>query len=103
MALIPVLHRLIVKPFDVSEADEAIKRAKAVGIHIELDKREQAAVEIGVVMSIGETAYKDFKAEIIPIVGDKVIYAKYSGKQIKDKDESLLILNDEDVVAIIKE
>ncbi|MBR8700963.1 10 kDa chaperonin [Fusobacterium sp. DD29] len=34
-------------------------------------------------------------------VGEKVIYAKYSGTEIKDGEEKYLILNIEDVLAII--
>ena len=34
-------------------------------------------------------------------VGEKVIYAKYSGTEIKDGDEKYLILNIDDVLAII--
>lgn len=101
--LVPVIHRLIVKPFAVEEADETIRRARALGIHVELDKREKAAVEVGIVIAIGDTAFKDYNTEVIPKVGDKVYYAKYSGKHVKDNGEEFLILNDEDVVAIIKE
>lgn len=101
--LVPLLHRIIVKPVDVSDADETIRRAKAIGIEVKLDKREQAAVEVGIVVSIGDTAFKEFGAEVIPEVGDKIYFAKYAGKQVKDGEESLLALNDEDLVAIIKE
>lgn len=35
-------------------------------------------------------------------IGEKVIYAKYSGTEIKDGDEKYLILNIEDVLAVIE-
>ena len=101
MALIPLIHRIIVKPFAVEDADETIRRARAAGIHIELDKREQAAVEVGTIVSIGDTAFRDYDTNVVPKVGDKVYYAKYAGKQVKDGDEKYLALNDEDLVAII--
>ena len=37
----PVLHRVFVLPDAVEEQDETIKRAKELGILIELDKREK--------------------------------------------------------------
>jgi co-chaperonin GroES (HSP10) len=102
--LIPLLHRVIVKPVNVEEADETIRRAKAAGIHIELDKREQAAVEVGTIVSLGDTAFVDYKTNVFPVVGDKVYYAKYAGKTLKDADGTeYLCLNDEDCTAIIKD
>lgn len=101
--LVPLLHRLIVKPEKAEEVDEVVRRAVASGLIVELDKRQQAAVEVGVVISIGNTAYRDYNTEVAPVVGDKVYYAKYAGKKVKDGQDEYLILNDEDLVAIIKE
>lgn len=101
--LIPVLHRLLIKPDKVEESDEIIRRARAAGIRVELDKREEKAVEVGTVVAIGETAFVDFKAKTIPEIGDKVYFAKYAGKEVKENGESFLFLNDEDIIAIIKE
>jgi co-chaperonin GroES (HSP10) len=103
--LTPVLHRIIVKPRKVEEANETYKKMKALGLEIPDTndrKREDKAVEIGTVVSIGDTAFLDFKANVIPKVGDSVYYAKYSGKTVKDSDDSeYLALNDEDIIAII--
>ena len=60
MNLNPVLHRVLVKPEDVSEIDETIRRAKAAGIHVELDKREKKAGVIGTVVKVGNTCFKSF-------------------------------------------
>lgn len=35
------------------------------------------------------------------MVGSKVIYPKFSGTEVKDKDEKYLIINAEDILAII--
>jgi len=100
--IIPVLHRVIVKPDDVLEANDTFRKMREMGLEIpqsELLKREQAAVECGTVTAIGDTAFLDFNAVQIPIVGDRVIYAKYAGKLL-DKDN--LMLNDEDILGIIR-
>lgn len=35
-------------------------------------------------------------------VGDKVIYSKYAGTEIKDGDETVIICSQKDVLAIIE-
>ena len=99
----PVLHRLLIKPDNVEEADELLKKARAAGIMLELDKREKAAVETGVVVSVGPTAFVHYggSPEDVP-VGTKVYFAKYSGKEVKDNDVLYLLVNDDDIVGIIK-
>jgi len=99
-----LLHTVLVLPSKVEEADELIKRAKAAGIHIELDKREQAAVELGTVISIGPTCFKDYGRDAsILSEGDLVSFAKYAGKTIEHKGIKYLILNDVDILAVITE
>lgn len=104
--IIPILHRILVLPENVQEANETFKKMRAIGLeipHSELMKREQAAVEIGTIISIGETAFVDFKATKVPVEGDKVLYAKYAGKAVSDGEIKYLVLNDEDIIGIIKE
>lgn len=92
----PVLHRLIIKLDDVQEVTES-----GIIIAHDLIKKERKAVETGTVISIGETAFKDF-GEADVSVGDKVIIAKYSGKEIKDVDGTeYVVVNDEDILVII--
>ncbi len=107
--LIPLLHRVLVKPTRLEEANETYKKMKALGLAIPETtdkKREERAVEVGTVIAVGDTAYRDFKADVIPKVGDTVYYAKYAGKIMVDilgTGEEFLGLNDEDVIAIISE
>jgi chaperonin GroES len=104
MAVNLLLHHILVKPEDVSDVDEVYRRAKAAGIKLELDKREQKAVEYGTVVAVGPTAFKDYhRGPDILKVGDKLTFAKYAGKSIKDGDNEYLILNDEDCLAVITE
>lgn len=95
----PLLHRIVVKP-------DPVETKTAGGIILAInEKREQAAAEIGTVVSVGPTCFKDFgqDSEILK-GGDRVYFAKYAGKTVKDVDgEEYVILNDEDVVAILKE
>lgn len=94
----PVLHRLIIKLDDVQEVTES-----GIIIASDLIKKERKAVETGTVVSIGNTAFKDFGDADVS-VGDKVIIAKYSGKEIKDVDGTeYVICNDEDILCIISD
>lgn len=96
----PVLHRVLVKPDDVETVSKG-------GIVIAVDpKKERVAVETGHVLAIGDTAFKDYQkspVDFTPVVGNRVYYAKYAGKIVKDTDDKeYLILNDEDIIAVVE-
>lgn len=106
--IIPCGHRVLVKQEKYDEHDEVFKSARSVGIEIIKDKqvRYQASVDKGVVVSMGETAFRDFGSAPWAAVGDTVVFAKNAGKTVEDpqdKDTPYVVLNDEDIVAIIKE
>lgn len=99
-------HRVLVRPFKLEEVDDAFKRAKAAGIQfVDNDemRREQNAVDKGTVVSIGDTAFKDFGGDPWCKVGDLVAFAKYAGKYIEDPatKEKYLTVNDEDIIAVL--
>ena len=98
-----LLHTVLVKLEDATEADEMYRRAKALGIELALDKREAAAVEYGTVISVGPTAFKDYGRDpTILTGGDRISFAKYSGKSVTDSDGSkYVILNDSDILCVI--
>lgn len=103
----PTTFRIIVKPFDISEKDEAYKAAKRMGLDLSLEKtakREQAAVDRGTVVSFGPVAFAAFNTENPLKVGDEIVYAKHAGKEVEDiyTKETFVVINDEDVVAIFR-
>ena len=101
MALIPLGHRLLIKPEKIEDVDETFRNAKKAGLYIpEMEARkEQVAVDRGTVVAIGSTAFKDFGGTPWCSVGDKVAYTRYGGKLLKDSNgEEYIILNDEDLV-----
>lgn len=106
MTIKPILHRILVKPDDILEKDESMAAAKRMNIIIagkELE-REQGAVDTGVVLDFGPTAFADFKADNPLKVGCRVVYAKYGGKTVTDPKDKLkyVLLNDEDIIAILE-
>lgn len=104
MAIKILLHHILAKLDDATEADDTYKRAKAAGIVLELDKREQAAVEYGTVVKIGPTAFQDYGRDATILKeGDRISFARYSGKSIKDSDGTeYILLNDSDVLVVIE-
>lgn len=98
MTIIPLLHRALVKPKQVET-----KTASGIILTETLTRKEQAACDEGEILALGDTFGKDFGAEVLPKVGDKILFAKYAGKFIKDGDTDLVLLNDEDLIAIIKD
>lgn len=108
MVIVPVLHRVLVKPDKLEDIDETVKRAKAVGITIEFSneaKREQMSVDTGIIVDFGPTVFRDFGSENTLVKGDRVVYAKYGGKAVTHPQtkEDYVLLNDEDIIAIFKE
>ena len=109
-----VLHRLLIDRY-IPEDTEAVKTKKAIqesGLAVpdwvekDLTKaalRENASMDKGIVVDIGETAFKDYGIECPVKRGDHIIYAQFGGKQVTDPETEkvFVVINDEDCVAII--
>lgn len=99
----PAGHRVLVKQDKLEETDSVYASARKLGIHLDTSTREQAAVDSGIVLALGPSAFRDFGGEAWCAIGDRVAFAKYSGKTVTDNKEELLVLNDEDVVYVYGE
>jgi co-chaperonin GroES (HSP10) len=95
--------RLLVKPLTLEDSDDKFRRAAALGIEIPKTEREKllSLMDQGIVKQIGPMASKDYVEGVK--VGDKIGFTKFGGKFVKDGDEQLLIINDEDVICVYKE
>jgi len=103
----PCGHRILVKPYKFDEVDEVSKKHLEFLKQLEVvgtETRNEASVDKGIVLSIGAQAWLEY-GDGSPWckVGDEIIFAKFSGKSVKDGDEDLVLLNDEDVVAVTKD
>jgi co-chaperonin GroES (HSP10) len=89
-----LVHRVIIKP--------KIETTTKSGIVISTSERSQAInSDQGEIFLIGPKAWSDFGCDTPPVnVGDRVFYAKYGAKVLKDPDtnELYIICNDEDVL-----
>ena len=101
----PILHRVLVKPDNIEDVDDVVRSARQSGLVVQLDKREQAAIELGTIVLVGDTSYKEFGTTAVEqgvIPGARVFFAKYAGKSVKDGEERYLLLNDEDILATVE-
>jgi co-chaperonin GroES (HSP10) len=105
MQIKPVGHYILVQPEKLEEHDEVYKRAMASGIQIakEHTLKERVAISQGKIIAVGPTAWKDYSEQPWAKVGDTVAYARHGGMYVKDPQtkEDYLILNDEDICAVL--
>ena len=91
----PLGSRLVVEPIEEEEVTSG-------GIVLPETAKEKP--QKGTVLAIGPGDRND-KGERIPMdvkVGDKVLYAKYAGTEVKYDGKKLLILRESDVLAILE-
>ena len=92
----PVDERVVIKPLEEKE--------KKVGSII-IPETAKERPQIGEVIALGDDVPKKeggkLLSEILK-VGDKVVYSKYGGTEIKIEDEEFLIVNRSDILAVIK-
>jgi len=83
---------------------EAVEQApKSAGGVILPDTAKEKPQE-GIIIAVGPGRKTD-KGDLIKVevsVGDKVIYSKYSGSEIKLDGKEYLIISEKDVLAIVK-
>ncbi|MFN0117275.1 MAG: co-chaperone GroES [Elusimicrobiota bacterium] len=90
----PLGDRVLVKPAEKEEARKS-------GIIIPDTAKEKP--QEGKVVSVGKGKTTD-DGKLIPMevkAGDKVLYGKYSGTEIKIDDQDHLILGQDDILAIV--
>ena len=87
----PLGDRVVVKPL---EAQEEVRG----GIILPDTVKEKP--QEGEVLAVGPGRLEDGKRQAMDVkVGDKIIYAKYGGTEIKDGADDLLILRESDILA----
>ncbi|WP_299076568.1 hypothetical protein [uncultured Paraglaciecola sp.] len=109
MNINPTGHRVLIKQDSLLEKDDIYKSALAAGLELpdhEDMKREKVGVDTGIVVKVPDTAYTWFKGAGWCKEGDRVAFAKYSGKVFRDPDDKhavYLVVNDDDIIAVIGE
>lgn len=93
MKIQPMADKVVIKIQDVVE-----QKTKS-GLYVPDTAKEKP--QEGEVMAVGPGALND-KGERVPVnlaVGDKVIFSKYAGMEVKIDGEELLIVSERDILA----
>ncbi len=93
----PLGDRVVIKP---AEREEVTKG----GIYLP-DTATKERPQEGTVLAVGE-GRRDDSGKLIPMnvsVGDRVLFAKYSGTEVKIDDVDYLIMAEKDILGIINE
>ena len=91
----PLEDRIVVKPLDAEQTT-------ASGLVIPDTAKEKP--QEGEVLAVGPGRWNEDGDQRVPLdvkVGDKVIYSKYGGTEVKYGGEEYLILSARDVLAVV--
>ena len=95
MALKPLGDRLVIKAQDPSDKT---KSGLVLPESAKEKPQEGKVVEVGSGKLLDDGTVKALEVKS----GDKVLYGKYSGTEVRVQDEDYLILREEDVLAIVQ-
>lgn len=95
MAVIPLGDRMLVKPLSV---EEKTKGGIIVPDTAQEKPQQAKVVAVGKGKLLDDGKIKELEVK----TGDTVLYGRYSGTEIKYKDEDLLILKESEILAIVK-
>ncbi|WP_067622604.1 co-chaperone GroES [Alicyclobacillus acidiphilus] len=90
----PLADRVVVRPVEREEKT-------ASGIFLPDNAKEKP--QEGEVIAVGPGKVEDGKRVDLEVkVGDRVIYSKYAGTEIKVNNEEVLVLRESDILAIVE-
>ena len=94
MKLVPLGDRVVLKQV---EAEETTKSG------IVLPGQAQEKPQQAEVVAVGPGGMVDGKEVTMQVkVGDKVIYSKYAGNEVKLEDEEYIIVKQNDILAVVE-
>ena len=95
MNLRPLADRVVVRPLEREEMTKS-------GIVLPDTAKEKP--QEGLVEAVGNGRLNENTGKREPVdlsVGDRVIYSKYAGNEVKIDEADLLILNEKDILAVV--
>ena len=94
MRLVPLGDRVVLKQF---EAEETTKSGIIIASKAQ-EKPQEAEV-----IAVGPGGMIDGKEVVMQVkVGDRVIYSKYAGNEVKLDDQEYIIVKQNDILAIVE-
>ena len=93
----PLADRVVIRPQEREERTRG-------GIYLP-DTASKEKPQEGTVMAVGEGRLDDSgrRVPVAVAAGDRVLFAKYAGTEIRIEDEDYLILAEKDILAVVNE
>lgn len=93
----------MLKPLADRVVIRGVEREEKTASGIYLPDTAKEKPQEGEVIAVGPGRLEDGKRVALDVkVGDRVIYSKYAGTEVKLNDEELLILRESDILAIVE-
>jgi co-chaperonin GroES (HSP10) len=97
----PIEYRVVVK---LDGTEEVFESSIPGLVKPETTKREDKRMQTkGVLVAVSDCSFSDWDGENKPKVGDRVECAQYPGQEYFEDDVGYRIMNDRDVIGILKE
>ena len=99
VGILPLGDRVLIKRAVESESEKNGKFGIIIPETVSKEKSEQ-----GKIVAVGE-GRRDESGKLIPLsvkIGDLVIFSKYAYDEVKNGDQEYIMVNEENVLAIIK-
>ena len=96
LKLRPLADRVVIKPVEREEMTKS-------GIVLPDTAKEKP--QEGIIEAVGSGKYNERTGERIKLdvaVGDRVMYAKYAGSEVKIDEVDYLILSEKDILAVVQ-
>jgi chaperonin GroES len=93
-----------IKPLEDRIVIKAVEAEQTTASGLVIPDTAKEKPQEGEVLAVGPGRFNDNGGERIPLdiaVGDRVIYSKYGGTEIKHGGQELLILSARDVLAVV--
>ena len=90
----PLYNNVLLKKVEASNATQS-------GIILSHEKEKEEYAVVAAVSGCKEVKIDDKVYEMPLKKGDKVMYKKYSGTDVKDGDEEYILIKAEDILAIV--
>ncbi len=94
LKLRPLADRVVIRPLEREDTTKS-------GIVLPDTAKEKP--QEGLVEAVGNGKYNEQTGQRVPldvVVGDRVIYAKYAGSEVKIDEQDYLILAERDILAV---
>ena len=92
----PLGGNVLIRPLDAEQKTSG-------GIILPDSAKEKP--QMGIIMAVGEGAWNEDGDERIPMtvkIGDKVMYKKWGGNEVKVENEEWTIVEEKDILALVK-